>query len=313
MGGARPWHCRSSARWTAVLVASSLVLAGSLRVTGTTSLAGKPEKPTPLTLETHDGLVYKHLSKTGGVYIRQLLLKAVNGSRMHLLREAEGLGPFRGVLQQKPRPFVVGSMRNPCDYYVSLWAYNTQDKLGTMSRQDPELSELLGKDSDANYSSPEDIQRFRQWLRVLSGSRYNYLSMRFWIGYFSPDPVKYKDCRIHKDCVEDEGLQDDMAHDLEPNVKPTGVDCWVYTESAQQDMRTCLNRYIQDQNATDIDWAYFDKKTARPGSLQHQSIHPPCARFFDKESVDFVRKTDRSLIDSFGFNTCCAEGGIPWN
>lgn len=311
-------HPGRFASLAALLAASGLATAGALRVGDGASVDGKPDPPTPLTRETRDGVVYKHLSKTGGMYIRHLLLKALGGKAMHLIDEGEGLGPFRSAWAGgRARPFVIGSMRNPCDYYVSLWAYNSHDALaggaGLMSKVSPELRPLLGLGNNSNFSSADDVQRFRRWLRALASPRFNLLSTRFWIGYFSPTPKKYQDCRTHKDCVKDIGLQLAIARDLEPTLKPTGVDCWVFTESAQTDLRVCLDRYLRERNVTQVDWTYFDKKIARPGNLQHRSVHMPCAHYYDQDSVEFVRKMDRSLIDAFGFQSCCTEGSLPWS
>eukprot|EP00413_Alexandrium_margalefii_P010412 CAMPEP_0204542332 /NCGR_PEP_ID=MMETSP0661-20131031/18891_1 /ASSEMBLY_ACC=CAM_ASM_000606 /TAXON_ID=109239 /ORGANISM="Alexandrium margalefi, Strain AMGDE01CS-322" /LENGTH=202 /DNA_ID=CAMNT_0051549037 /DNA_START=65 /DNA_END=670 /DNA_ORIENTATION=+ len=197
-----------------------------------------------------------------------------------------------------------------------MWAYNSQGPLGGpenygMSRFAPELHKHLGQDNSTSFGSEEDVQRFRRWLRALPSPRFNYVSIRFWLNYYSMAAQRYEDCRDHKGCLRDQGLLADVAAGLEPEPAPTGVDCWVMTESAPADLRACLERYSRERNVT-VDFTYFNKKGERPGKLQHRSDHLPCAHYYDQDSADFVRKMDRSLVDFFGFKTCCTEGGLAW-
>ena len=68
-----------------------------------------------------DKIVFIHLQKTGGVHISQLLSKLLEGEKQP------------GHLQVDPEyhsRFIIGSMRNPWDWYVSLWAYGCAGKGG---------------------------------------------------------------------------------------------------------------------------------------------------------------------------------------
>mmetsp|Transcript_6998 Transcript_6998/g.16545 ORF Transcript_6998/g.16545 Transcript_6998/m.16545 type:complete len:193 (+) Transcript_6998:3-581(+) len=180
-----------------------------------------------------------------------------------------------------------------------------------LSRSEAALAENLGQDSNSSFGSDEDVQRFRRWLRALPAPRFNYESIRFWLNYYSLSPNEYKDCRYHRSCVKDPGLESAMLRDLEPQLSPTGVDCWVLTESAPADLRACLERYVRERHG-EVDFSFFEEKK-KPWLHRHQSLHQPCAHYYDQETASFVHSLDRAVINSFGFHTCCCENGLPWN
>ena len=61
-----------------------------------------------------DNLVFLELQKTGGSHIRRLLEKHVEGRLV---------GKHNRVVKEYTDKLVVGSIRNPWDWYVSLWAF----------------------------------------------------------------------------------------------------------------------------------------------------------------------------------------------
>ena len=66
-------------------------------------------------------LKFKHMSKCAGTEIAHLLRAATRGG--HAV-PFQVIGETFGVTAARRRgAFVIASVRNPCDYYVSLWAY----------------------------------------------------------------------------------------------------------------------------------------------------------------------------------------------
>lgn len=77
---------------------------------GTALLAlGAPTLAPPLTL------VYNHMPKCAGTSLTDLINDAVPHSRIE--------DEFDSLTWSDNSAFVLGSVREPCDYYVSLWAY----------------------------------------------------------------------------------------------------------------------------------------------------------------------------------------------
>ena len=73
-------------------------------------------------------LVYKHMSKTGGTYLREVL-QEVFGDDVLLLSDFAPTWDFLPRNLSARTPFLLGSVREPCDYYVSLWTYSRRFEL----------------------------------------------------------------------------------------------------------------------------------------------------------------------------------------
>jgi len=70
-------------------------------------------------------LAYKHMSKCGGSYLVSLLVNMTRGMpgvlNQEFFDEEHAVTPARHAGN-----FIIASIRNPCDYYVSLWAFQSQ-------------------------------------------------------------------------------------------------------------------------------------------------------------------------------------------
>lgn len=135
-----------------------------------------------------DKLVFTELHKTGGTHICHWLAKLVGGQQ---------IGKHNRIPEHLWDRFIIGSVRNPWDWYVSLWAYGCagegsvrrqatrQIDLGYMVRELPaemgrrwphpvhsarQLWHDAAKPAAAwreLYQDPEDVGAFRQWLRMM--------------------------------------------------------------------------------------------------------------------------------------------------
>ena len=119
-------------------------------------------------------LVYLELQKTASTLIGVVLSDVI---------DAEVRAPKHGSLPEDCRSkFVVGSVRNPWDYYVSLWSFGCQGeggmhrrathrKLRETARQLPKVAPLLHELRKPApwwrdvYSEPHTPEQFRQWLQ----------------------------------------------------------------------------------------------------------------------------------------------------
>lgn len=130
-----------------------------------------------------DRIVFLELHKTGCTHIRNLLLELVGG-------RLEGKHNQAAAALFTPGRIFLGSVRNPWDWYLSLWAYGcdgkgvvhgntTRDGLrlrGRGWRTDPgaALRELLqaGRNRNAprwrrTYRDVDDAGAFRDWLQMV--------------------------------------------------------------------------------------------------------------------------------------------------
>lgn len=112
----------------------------------------------------HDRFVYLQMQKTGGTRIAEILSEVVGG---------EQVNPKHTSIANPDRP-VIGSIRSPWAWYVSLWAFGCQGEGGyrtSLLESYPELEHL--------YSDVENTVYFREWLRVANG----VMNIRYWQMY----------------------------------------------------------------------------------------------------------------------------------
>jgi hypothetical protein len=204
--------------------------------------------------------------------------------------------------------FVISSMREPCDHYLSLWSYGST-KTGYMyttsykTRRNWTI-EAYGKEPP-KFDSDRDIHAFKNiWLKdkTIKG----LMSRRF---------------------VQSFGHEETPTSLQEmSNV----VDCWVYIDDFQASLYACLKEY-EDQGGY-VDWdaplvsALVEQVEAEQISnrnlKEHQekndpignpqlSHHSKCSLYFDQETADMVRFGSDSIIyDVFGYQHCCGRTRI---
>jgi len=216
------------------------------------------------------------------------------------------------IIQQ--RAFVVSSIREPCDQFLSLWAYGSSGR-GALHRN------VDGYGIDAPYfDSPRDIDAFRHdWL----GNR----------------EIKGMIARRHHQSFGKNRLEDTNADN---KLDGYPVDCWVYVDDFDATMYSCLREYeIQGGH---VDWTApllselvkdLQKKYDRSRRLQkldgntaidrsnytkndplhnvQENHHSDCSKYFDEETAAFIRYGEEEFIyDYFGYESCCG-GRKPIN
>jgi hypothetical protein len=237
-------------------------------------------------------LGYKHMSKCGGVFLNNIIRGAVEYHR--LIPEETGVTPKR-----KRDTFVIASTRNPCDYYVSLWAYQHRKKFA------PSQNDKYGFFNFGDHTH-QNATKFREWLDWVQGPHFSVMSVRFW-----ETLVVQKDglscwadamgeCTKNKD---DEVVHRDLA-----NFDPfDAVDCWMYRETLMPDLRRCLAEYSR-VSGQPVNWNALKSF----GDLEHNpSEHMSCDHYYTPEAADSVMKADKYMFEAFGYSTCCGGPTHP--
>ena len=126
------------------------------------------------------GLLYNHLSKTGGTTMKMLLYEATGASTNpngnvtyikppdHIKGSDKRIGPNGALVIQEDVVhslavdkadaedfFVVGIVRRPCDYMLSTWAWMSEQNKG-------KGFPMWG--TKPPYDNPDDLGRFRGWV-----------------------------------------------------------------------------------------------------------------------------------------------------
>jgi len=277
-------------------------------------------------------LGYKHISKCGGSYLISLVKNMTRGHD----RSTTEQHPLLPVDRQQE--FVIASVRNPCDYYVSLWAYE-ENKWNSDPPHPDGLSSVLsrpfvrGEDSQKwrqqptkgdwlhppifeppiskaqialgqQYSNRTTFRSFMEMSHLGTGAKHGVMSYRFWQTLIQKHRMQCwgeKVLTCTKSLKEyDAKVESDLAGFDFANL----VDCWVYTETLDDDVHRCLKRY-EEVSGNILDWKAWRSRS----SSQNAAPHFQCHHFYRGKNQDLAAKVmalDGALGSKFKYHECCA-------
>ncbi len=270
-----------------------------------------------------ENLVYLELQKTGGTHIRRLMQQCTDG---------EAAGKHNRLTEAYRDHFIFGSIRNPWDWYVSLWAYGAGGKGAVRMRvarhfeldyYTRTLPKAMGKnrlspaelftsvwhdiikpvdDWNETYADSDSPERFRRWLKLILGadSRYD-----FGEGYaFSPVSacaglLTYRYLRLFT-------LGDSIYRDSRL-ASPSGIvefddahnvaSAMIRTESLEPDFAAIMeqtgHRYPPAENADSKDGA---------AERTNSSKRRDAAFYYDDETIALVAEKERFIIDKYAYS-----------
>lgn len=243
-------------------------------------------------------VTFNHLPKAGGTFVRAVMAASMKPQSTKIESEGETLTP-----EELLNTFVVGIIRNPFDYYISLWCYNSDGMGGfRQSLSEKEKEECLGKKVASKVwgDTDDDRKRFRKWVRLVNHEELGVLSYRFFLSYVSrPDDVNENAwfCRTARQEIQrNSSLLAILQHGYQAVKQKI---CWIHTEHIVDDTRSCLEKYESPTGrGSKVDWELFEKKIATSG--RNPTNHATCSAFYDKGTRDYVLKSDRHMFEAFG-------------
>lgn len=260
-----------------------------------------------------DKLIYLQMQKTGCTHIASLLSKHVGGKQHGLHNWLESYDTNK---------FIVGSVRNPWDWYVSLWAYGCSQRggfqrrltshhsLGTLLKRglkrkfrevmkEPRKPISLWK---STYEDPDNQENFRKWLKLVYdprrktdlGEDYSYSSISSFAGFMT-----YRYCYLHlRDFFRKRnfaGINDidelrafDKTHNL--------LDGIIRTESLEDDFIRVVQRAGHKLSKATIK-AIKDSSKVKTNPSQHRST----SYYFDEETRNLVSQKEEFIIEKYGY------------
>lgn len=255
-------------------------------------------------------LGFKHMSKCAGSEIAKLLDTAK--IKFHAYGEKESV-------QEKNSKdmFVIASVRNPCSYLVSLWAFHGGRSWAEEQNLEAQLRGTPYWENVGKLYTHANPQHFQNWAReTVDQSEKSVMSRRFFEGLvqkrnglscWGPNVLT---CDSPDQHLPDREIEEGLLQFAERS----RVDCWVYLESFQSDLANCLRMY-ETLSGNAINWEGLIKAmelTARPTNFAR---HGSCEDVFSGAEPGFVRqvlKSNEALSLAFGYSTrtCC---GGPTN
>lgn len=271
-----------------------------------------------------DQLVYIELQKTGCTHIANLLSSLLDGE---LLRKPTAhLIPSRKIL--KSSRFIVTSIRNPWDWYLSQWKFgvtwrNTggctfaakRPKYGLRNRgyrlyplaalyslsrehkRNPALWEKVLPFGDVN-----NVDAFRSWFHMMHdpcfagdlGEGYGIYPLKNFAGFYTYIYLK-------SSCFLDWGLFGVNRFDsLEDYFKANSfIDAFIHTESIVADVLSMLERFSLVKSD---DMPLLEKKLNSVTPTNVSKVpSKSCREFYSSEMDAIILGRDRFLIEKFGY------------
>ena len=261
-------------------------------------------------------LVYLQLQKTGCSHVAKLLAECIEGEQ---IGEHNRLPPDFALGGRS----VVGSIRSPWDWYVSLWAFGCSGLGGFQRRvssrwlrqyarwipQHPRLgltgfARELGKPIDrwqAMYESAESPELFREWLRLTLdhqhrfdfGEGYGFSSVSSFAGFLT-----FRYLRLHsRDLVVISSRgPTSLASLREVDAENSVLDHVIKTETLEDDL-------IQVLGACGYDLDDQQRHRILSAGKTNTSIHLPMADYYDAETIDLVGDRERFIIEKYGYTS----------
>lgn len=263
-----------------------------------------------------DELIYIQMHKTGCSHVASLLSKLFDGQM---------IGKHNAATPEDIRstPYFISSIRNPWDWYISLWTFGVQGNGALMhqltKRMLPKPSVSLLKNPMSSYQTyvreftkdtetwrsvydrSDSVESFRRWLRLIHdhtnsrylGEGYGDTPIAKWCGLMTYRYL-YLCCR--------------NAQMLKGAARLSGFD-----DLVQFDRDNCYINYFIRQEALEATFCEAIAKvrpltvTERELVLQLPKTNTSkrmlsSADYYDKESIELIRTRDRLLIEKFNYS-----------
>lgn len=272
----------------------------------------------------HKCLVMNHFPKAAGTFVRAVMLVSVREWKWE--REGDSVS----TTDRSDGNFVIGLVRNPFDWYLSLWAWLVRMRrlpknfLPLNIPEEGRVRRDLGETKDDRY-------KFHKFLRALLNETYwsarenspqdtNFnwtvakqslpvetMSSRFFKTYLS---VGFPN--VSNGSVNYSNYDPKIYHawgQFQPD-KSGDVSCWVRAENAVPDLRRCLHRYENERGVQVVDWDLFHQAVNK---VRHNpSEHAPCEEMYGQDAIDLVKKAEAPIVTLFGYQWQCQQRPLPF-
>lgn len=261
-------------------------------------------------------LIYIQMQKTGCTHIASLLSDLFDGTQTK--------GKHNGATQEQIESdkFFISSIRNPWDWYLSLWTYGVQGEGGLWGRLTqrvlfPYLKTIAFKPKssflkirhelfkDVNfwrplYHSSDDIDAFRKWISLINqpihsfqlGEGYDSTTLPNLCGYMTYRYF-YLCCRCLED-LKDLHLMHYYSNLVEFDERNCYIDYFIRQESLEDDFCNAVEK-VRSLTQTERDRIYSAKKTNTSKRVLTISD------YYDAETIDIVHNREKLLVDKFDY------------
>ena len=269
-----------------------------------------------------DRLIYLRLQKTASRHIADLLVD---------LYGAERRGQHRALAGRRDGRMVVGSVRNPWDWYLSLWAFGCAKGgqfRGHLTRPQRAWVQLRRRRTwqsagsvafharqalvatarahrwRRTYGDPADADRFRQWLRLMFGGDQFQTAV--------PPPIRHRLCAsagfmTYRYCsiFFDPSIWRDTRFRIEDvdalrtvDRDHNVLDRTILVENLEADLIESL-RAAGHEVPPEAE-ARILAAAQKPA---HKSAHGDAAEYYDAETSEMIAAREQFIVEKYGYTS----------
>ncbi len=262
-----------------------------------------------------DKTIYIQMQKTGCSHITSLLFNFYGGQQ----NRKHSAAPNRLI---NPSTYFLSSIRNPWDWYLSLWTYGVQGEGALMKRltqkqyqksltlflKSPRenknlLFNEIAKDVSlwrSVYDKSDKVDSFRKWLKLIHcpshshflGEGYGTTGINKFCGFMS---YRYLDlCCAHFHNIDKQKTIADYHDLVQFEAENCYIDFFIRQESLEKDFLTATKK-IRPLSPMEKNHVLNAKKVN--ASKRLLSV----GDYYDQETVDLIYDRDKLLINKFGY------------
>jgi hypothetical protein len=270
-------------------------------------------------------LIFVQMQKTGSTHIASLLAEVFQAGQPN-----QGLGKHwpASAKQLSSGKVIAASIRNPWDWYVSLWSFGAEGKGGLRSRlcsqdkiytnshvakKSPGTERCLPsnqqhKDAWSNknewdivYSDKTSIHLFRRWLKMILNPVY---SSKLGEEYHQNEAAQNYGFMTHRYlrlcCCGKPSYDTNKIMQYYPDLKSFDeancyINHFIRLESLSQDVCRLITKF---RPLSDADMLRIHQARPLNSSTRTHSL----SRYYDEPSTKLVMQRDELIINKFGYN-----------
>lgn len=267
---------------------------------------------------------YVHLHKTGGSHIKAILNNLFDGEQIGDKHASATLTQLNG------NNYFVSSIRNPWDWYLSLWTYGVQGNGVLMRKTTLEKQRHLSntfKSIPKNpkkyvsrfvrdayyrtsknipswrylYRSCDDVQLFRDWLKRIHnpansrflGEGYGRTVLPDFYGFMTYRYLRLTNLNFKK--YKRNKALCNYSNLIQFDLVNCYIDYFIRQESLEEDLCYILEKFIPvTETERDV---IFDLRKTNASKREYD-----LTEYYDDESIDLVMNRDSLIIKKFNYS-----------
>lgn len=248
-------------------------------------------------------IIYIELQKTGSTHAKKLLSSVCEG-------ESIGKHNAPDMYQQRsPNKIMVGNIRNPWDWYVSLWAFGCM-KRGTLYKQVTkiDLKRIINNPKSiftamkwrSVYSDRSDPKTFQKWLKMIFSKdgayhckkEYGRSPISTFAGLLTFRYLRLYTSQFHKNRHAISNYNQLEKYDKKNNF----IDHFLRTENLNNDLLNLMHdMQIPEDKIKKLSSTHMQKKTNRSKRKSYQ-------HYYNDETIKLVQEREKFIIEKYNYS-----------